>query len=229
MLISQYLEVRMKSHAQVPDRITASLRLTPSMKLALAHLLEAHDAARIAKQPKWEFAVELHALKEISHSEVRCLICQGLVEHAVESTRNGSKRRVFSKPAGLHFIAASCLVLSDKGVKAGRALAEKTMQTQTNSPPRDAIPAWDGRCRQLWLGEVLVKEFRQLARNQEAILAAFQEEGWPPCIDDPLPGVAGQDASERLHNAIKRLNIQLVRLLRFSTDGTGQGALWQRT
>jgi len=88
-------------------------------------------------------------------------------------------------------------------------------------------PAWDAERRELRLGLVMVKEFRQPAKNQETILAAFQEENWPPRIDDPLPGGDNRDARERLHNTVNRLNRQPVRMIRFLLDGTGQGILWE--
>lgn len=73
-----------------------------------------------------------------------------------------------------------------------------------------------------------MKCFLVPAPIQEAILAAFQEEGWPPRIDDPLPGRAEQDPKRRLNNAIKKLNgCRLARVIRFSGDGTGEGVKWK--
>jgi hypothetical protein len=60
------------------------------------------------------------------------------------------------------------------------------------------------------------------------VLTAFQEEGWPEWIADPLPPEPGQDAKRRLNDTIKRLNDnQQVQLIRFRGDGTGQGVLWE--
>jgi hypothetical protein len=92
---------------------------------------------------------------------------------------------------------------------------------------RNTTPVWDGARRELRLGAIVVKRFRQPAKNLETILAAFQEDAWPPRIDDPLPGGDNVDPRERLHNAVKRLNQQKVRLIRFQCDGTGQGILWE--
>jgi len=88
-------------------------------------------------------------------------------------------------------------------------------------------PAWDSIRRELRLGDIVLKRFRQPAKNLETILAAFQEEGWPPGIDDPLPGGDSVDAHERLHDAVKKLNKQTVHLIRFLRDGTGQGIIWE--
>ena len=81
---------------------------------------------------------------------------------------------------------------------------------------------------ELRLGETLVKKFKWRAANQEAILCAFEEEGWPPHIDDPLPPILDKDPKRRLSDAIKCLNRkQLNTLVRFSGDGTGEGVYWE--
>jgi hypothetical protein len=73
-----------------------------------------------------------------------------------------------------------------------------------------------------------VKRFRLPARNQELVLAAFEEEGWPPHIDDPLPSRLDHDAKQRLHDTIRRLNQhQINRLIHFRGDGRGCGVLWE--
>ena len=66
------------------------------------------------------------------------------------------------------------------------------------------------------------------AQNQEVILSAFEEEGWPEHIDDPLPVSGDIDPPIRLHDAINRLNgCQTHRLLRFRGNGTGTGVSWE--
>src|SRR5271156_5330755 len=101
----------MTSPMKILDSTTAPLPLNPSMQLALAQLLEAYNAARTSQRPKWDYAVEIHFLKDLGPSDIRFLICHGLVEHAVEKTRPGAKARAFRKPACLRLLAASCFVL----------------------------------------------------------------------------------------------------------------------
>ena len=99
-------------------------------------------------------------------------------------------------------------------------------------PERDrkrvATVRWDGSRRDLWLGDLLVKQFRSPAAAQECILATFQEDGWPPRIDDPLPcGKSVQLPQDRLRDVVRSLNRnQRQGRIRFSCDGTGQGILW---
>ena len=91
-----------------------------------------------------------------------------------------------------------------------------------------AVPRWDALRRELLVDGQVVKRFRVPAPNQIALLAAFEEEGWPPRIFDPLPPQADQDPACRLRETIKALNgHHRVRMLRFSGDGTGEGVLWQ--
>jgi hypothetical protein len=92
-----------------------------------------------------------------------------------------------------------------------------------------AKPAWDANRRELRLGVVVIKWFRTPACCQEQILAAFEEEGWPERIDDPLGHVPGKNSKRRLHNAINCLNrSHQVPALTFHGDGTGMGIIWKR-
>jgi hypothetical protein len=87
-------------------------------------------------------------------------------------------------------------------------------------------PFWDSNRRELRLGSQVVKRFKWPAMNQELIVLAFEEEGWPRRIDDPLPLDPNIDPKRRLHDTIKCLNRhQLIPLIKFRGDGTGQGVL----
>lgn len=89
-------------------------------------------------------------------------------------------------------------------------------------------PVWNSARRELWFGDRLIKRFRQPSANQESVLAAFQEEGWPEKVDDPLPFLPDSAAKKRLRDTVHSLNARHVTkdILRFEMDGTGQGVLW---
>jgi hypothetical protein len=71
-----------------------------------------------------------------------------------------------------------------------------------------------------------VKRFAQEAKVQEQILLAFEEAGWPPRIDDPLPPNGKSSPQDRRRAAISHLNRgQLNRLIIYSSDG-GEGICW---
>ena len=92
----------------------------------------------------------------------------------------------------------------------------------------DVRPKWDRDRRELRLGGHLVKVFKLPSPMQEAILMAFEEEHWPPKIDDPLPVHPDLIPKRRLHDTIKGLNRnQKSCLIRFTGDGTGEGIRWE--
>src|SRR5207244_1409206 len=77
-------------------------------------------------------------------------------------------------------------------------------------------PTFDPVMRTLSLGSSLVKVFRVPAHNQIIILSAFQEDNWPPILDDPLPPQQQQEPKKRLRDTIRCLNRnQKRRLIRF--------------
>lgn len=93
-----------------------------------------------------------------------------------------------------------------------------------------AAPHWDPRTRTLFVGRRVAKQFRVPSRNQEIVLSAFEEEGWPRRIDDPLPCRSGLNAKYRLHFTLARLNrCGTEPLIRFFGDGTGEGICWEFT
>jgi hypothetical protein len=102
--------------------------------------------------------------------------------------------------------------------------SQKMRRSAVTAPP----PRWDPAYRELRVGDTVVKEFRVPSPAQIAILSAFEEEGWPHRIDDPLSPLPNVEPKSRLHDAIKRLNgLQKIRLLRFRGDGTGEGVCWE--
>ena len=81
--------------------------------------------------------------------------------------------------------------------------------------------------RELCYRGELVKAFRVPARNQELILEAFEEEGWPEFIHDPLPPEGDQDPHRRLQATIKSLNRRQAKtLIRFRGNGS-ERVFWQ--
>jgi hypothetical protein len=209
--------------------------LTLAMRSALVLLLEAHDIALSLGLNKWDFALEIDAIKDeagVNQNDLRFLICNGLAEHLVDRTRTGAKRRAFRQPRGLRLHTQSCFTLSDSGLSVAQKVLVHQRCSQNprhvpNGHPDEIVPFWDSQRRELRIGDILVKRFRQPARNQETILAVFQEDGWPPRIDNPIAGGDGQDAQDRLHASVRRLNLQSRPLIRFQSDGTGEGILWQ--
>jgi hypothetical protein len=206
----------------------------------VALLLEARAYARELSADAWDFAVEIRCMRAAgaSHSLLRWLVCRGYAEHAVERRPTVAQRRTFRKPTGLLFPEGTCFVLTGTGAEASRRweINGGEYQQPGTEDPRGkesseggrGLPRWDVQLRELRVGGALVKQFAQPAPKQESILAAFEEEGWPPHIDDPLPPGRGRDPKQSLHTTIQNLNRhQRRRLIRFSGDGNGRGVRWK--
>jgi hypothetical protein len=213
---------------------------------ALRSLLEARDYAELLHQDIWQFALGLTDLCQdgLSLNDVRWLLYRQLIAHATETTSAGDEHRSFRPAGAIRFDRRSCFVLSEPGVEFARQGWGSTPQQSSVSAgfaadiavesgngyhrSKAVIPTWDRDRQELRLGDEIIKCFKTPAPNQELILAAFEEEGWPVHIDDPLPPHPEQDPRRRLHDTINSLNRnQKKSLLRFMGDGSGQGVRWE--
>ncbi len=206
---------------------------------ALALLLEALGFARELGRSPWDFAVEIAALHRtgLTASALRWLVCKGYVEHASELAVRDGASRSFRRGKGLQFGRHTCFVLTHSGLAfAHEVIAQLPHGDAPNGlfpyhygegVETDLRPIWDPERRELRVGGVVVKQFKVPAANQEAILAAFEEEGWPIRVDDPLSPQPDQEPKTRLHHTINSLNRnQQHPLVRFTGDGSGQGVRW---
>ena len=223
------------------DEVTALPWDLRAGRAALALLLEAQDCSQDLGCSSWNFAVEIAVLHHsgATASILRWLVGKGYLAHAREVTAPREAARSFREDAGLRFGRRTCFVLTQAGLRFARqVLAVTPCQTSAAhfaeartgyaQGNRFAVPSWDAQRRELRLGSAIVKQFRVPAANQQLILQAFQEEGWPVRIDDPLPTYPGRDPKRRLHETITSLNRnQKLRLVHFLGDGTGQGISWE--
>jgi hypothetical protein len=205
----------------------------PVVIQAMGVLQQAMAYSRDVCRDPWDFAVELTSLNALglSLSDCRWLVCRGLVRHAAEIHNGAGNRREYAPEGDLSFGASSCLILTDLGAAFVEQLSVEpspSPPTRRPSSPVDASPRFLPDLRELRYGEQLVKRFKQPSPNQEIILVAFQEEGWPARIDDPLPPARDQPPKRRLADTLKSLNRhQSNRLIHFSGDGRSEGILWE--
>jgi hypothetical protein len=209
----------------------------------LAAMLEAVNYAAATNRDRWEFAVEIGELRKLglSENDLRFLVRIQCVEHASEITATGNDHRRFRRTGDVCFTRRTCFVLTSKGIAAANGHPDEwaagnasvrcpAIRLTLGSEPHgaDQVPSWDTDRRTLFFGGQVVKRFRWRAINQEMILSAFQEEGWPARIDDPLCPSPSIDMKRRLSDTVKCLNRgQERRLLQFRGDGTGQGIQWE--
>ena len=207
---------------------------------ALGLLLEAYHYALELDRNVWDFAVEVDDLRAagLTSSDFRWLVCKGFVEHGREITQAGETVRGFQPSRGLTFGKKTCFVLTEFGAGFTRGSAQQPLELDERIEtieaedgdlvPDSAVPEWDRDRQELRVGALVVKQFKVPAANQERILAAFEEEGWPVRIDDPLPPNPEQDSRRRLHDTINSLNRnQKNSVIRFQGDGRGQGIRWE--
>jgi hypothetical protein len=217
-------------------------------------LLEAVHYAEQTSGDCWEFAVELDQLTAmgLTCNDFRWLVRNGLVEHQREVTLEGDDGRAFRPTGDLTFSEGTCFILTDAGIAFadGSCPADTAGTSRSSSSPDEenvsvvvnrnvsrngkdpkrepSVPTWDSERRELRINAVTVKQFKWMAANQETVLAAFEEEGWPARIDDPLPPQPDQDSKRRLSDTIKCLNRkQKNELIHFRGDGTGEGVTWE--
>lgn len=213
-----------------------------SLNPVLSALLRAVFYARDTASPVWDFAIPIHRLRQLGASEtdLRWLVRKGYVEHGREITLESDDQRAFRPTGELNFSRRTCFVLTCSGIEFAyqfpaplRPATQLIRESAAPTAPLDHAeptqhPHWDSCSRRLRLSSRLVKRFKWPAVNQEAVLSAFQEEGWPERVDDPLPPHPDQDSKRRLADTIKCLNRnQTNRLIHFRGDGTGEGVLWE--
>src|SRR5207248_4492440 len=86
-------------------------------------------------------------------------------------------------------------------------------------------PRWDRERRELWYAGKICKRFRQPSDNQQHLLDAFEEAGWPARMENPLvPDGTGND-HQRLADTVRRMNGNTA--IEFERDGTSEAVLWK--
>lgn len=203
------------------------------LKRGIDLLRRSYDYALDCKRSKWDFAVEVDVLIRLgmTTSDFRWLCCKGYVEHRREVGLPGAEGRQFGEADELTMTSESCFVLTEDGADFAETLNLRYTMVQVENCRDDNVkPKWDADRHVLSVGEETVKCFKLPSPNQEMVLAAFEEEGWPVRICDPLPPAPEIDPKRRLQDTIKSLNrCQKSSLLRFAGDGTGEGVLWERS
>lgn len=211
---------------------------------ALAFVYQAWKYAQQLDRDLCGFAVEIRVLEGcgLSPQDCRGLVTKGHIRQAPVEAAASCHGDALDRRDRIALPQRLCFVLTEGGAQGVPALlgrdaaaVERVLPAGSPWPAAPAspcrvqgpVPHWDFRLRELQVAGRLVKRFRVPSPNQETILAAFQEEGWPELIDDPLPPKCGQDSKRRVHDTIKNLNRhQQARLLRFCGDGTGKRIRW---
>lgn len=222
------------------DEIRLTCEINQKLTTVLEALLQASTYAADTNSKLWDFAISMPGLLSLGANEtdLRWLVRKGFVDHGREVTLEGDDCREFRSTGNLTFSPRTCFVLTEAGMKAAKSqcdpssngrVSTDSSNGQAGHNPSLPVPQWDAESRKLKVEDQLVKRFKWPAANQEAVLCAFQEEGWPERIDDPLPPQPEQNSKRRLADTIKCLNRKQANgLIQFRGDGTGEGIVWER-
>lgn len=211
-------------------------RMCIKLMPAFAVLLEAIEYAEDLETDPWNFAVSISQLQSVNigESSLRWLVLRKYVEQKRETTRTHESGRNFQSAGNLTFGKRTCFVLTQSGVNIARSIVDDhtvspAKSSHTNGFAAQRVqPQWDPETRELRLGGRVIKRYKWQAPNQEIILSAFQEDGWPPVIDDPLPQKSDQDPTQRMQDTIKGLNRNHeYSVIRFHGNGAGDGIRWE--
>jgi hypothetical protein len=204
--------------------------LSEDPRAALVPLWRAFACAEALKVDPWDFALRLTNLLDlgVNQSDLRWLVLHGYVTFRDRARRfqQGTKT-VGSGDPRFMITAAGASVARPGTVGVDLSPGGCSGSAEVLSA-RTRFPRWNGNLRQLSFDGYIIKQFRLPASNQAAVLSAFEEEGWPPLIDDPLPFMPRRIAKDRLHATIRHLNANhQTRLIRFRGNGTGEAVLWE--
>jgi hypothetical protein len=199
-----------------------NLEEDPRAQAVLALLLVRRYCATVRGRSPQEVAVGWPLLQEVTGADAACLgslLTAGLVE-AVDGAPPAQE------PQSRFVITEAGCRLAYRVVAApiGPRLAIRTCH---RPPAAGERPCWDRAARELRFAGEVVLRFRRGARNQERLLDAFEELGWPPEIDDPLPHHRRVKPGERLRDTVKHLNAHLDGgLLHFRVNAEGSAVFW---
>ena len=216
-----------------PGRVRNLLAQMPQPQDACLDMLEHLDHARhtalACDTSPTDYAVPVSELLRLGPMHlVRWLFHHGLINRPSHHGQSKADLEPESIASENHF------VLSHLGQQVLK-LASPRQPATASSPPREAaenssalLPSFDSTTRVLKYNGKVVKRYRWAAKNQEALLAAFEAAGWPQRLPNPFQDDDKVDAKTRLHDTIKCLNRQRVNnLIRFRGDGSGMGVKWE--
>jgi len=91
-------------------------------------------------------------------------------------------------------------------------------------------PKFDKGRRVLTVHGTFVRQFRRNAENQIRILESFQDQRWPPWIENPFGRPGPTDPRHRLSDAVADLNNdQELKLIHFWVEKGTQRVSWELT
>ncbi len=210
--------------------------LSARLRNGLDLLLRAWDYAQALQCDVWDFAVGRQDLQAVglTDTDLRWLLGQGLIDHAIEETGPTDPGRVFHKSLNLALFERSCVVLTPSGIDQLRQKWEdmsealshhgKGVIEQAAGREHRGRPHWDEATHTLYWHGCIVKHFRHDAPNQVAVLYTLQAQRRARWVSIEPKEIG---TKEHLHDTIKNLNRNVRPYLRFNQEGSGNRVGWK--
>jgi len=157
--------------------------------MVLSRLFDASKYASDCGKNNWDFAIELSDFVQqgVSRSLLRWLVYRRYVEHRYEVRTRDGEGRLFREAPDSVLTDSSCFTIAEGGREAlGRLRQDGLSKSSDESKPNAVLPVWCPVTRILKISGKVVKHFKWPAPNQEKLICAFAEQGWPVRLDDPL-------------------------------------------
>lgn len=201
-------------------------------EVLLEWLYSQYRLAELERVSPWQYALEMPRLQKrgINEESLCALLEEGLIEHRIETTKDGAKHRRFRRCQGPPWQEHSCFVLSEAGVEQAltvlREEVEKTQRQRAKQRGQRLVPRYDAQERELWYGKRRLARFPVYASYTTCLLEAFEAAKWTQKeIDNPLPGFDESVRASRLRGAVRNLNRD-VHAIRFQGSRGGQKLRW---
>lgn len=205
-----------------------------SVAILLEWLHSQYWLAKLSGASPWRYALELPRLLQrgINEKLLHELFEEGLIEHGIETTKDGAKRRV-RRCQETPWQERSCFVLTKAGLKEAIALVPEAVEEESRPSMKKRrkplVPRYDAETRELWFGEKRLARFPVHGSYTTSILEAFEMAKWTQKeIDNPLPGHDEAVRTARLRGAVRNLNRDVHSIL-FEVSRGGGKLRWLRT
>jgi len=205
---------------------------------ALVLLNDATSFARDTGRDAWDYCLRL---EELLSAGLTVADCRWLADKKLVDARDlgqGRGRRGGNKPRKPTFTRATHFVLTVAGAAYAAELRSANGKPRAKNVKGAAHrargtegmgnPRWDSRLLVLHVDEIAVKKFQAKARNQMAVMAAFEAQGWPRQIHNPLNSCSPARRAQALADAVHGLNRNLrAKVIRFHTAEKGASVRYE--
>jgi hypothetical protein len=203
--------------------------LSARARAVLVQLFCRHHCAVLLGRAPQERAADWQSLRAevgAGDADLGALLAAGLIERH-EGAPPGPRGGRAGPPPHPDFLEGGrpAFALTSAGAALAKAMFCAAPAAARAGGPGGERPCWRAADRELrFRGEVVLR-FGRSAPNQERVLGALEELGWPPQIDNPLPLKKGKRQRKRLCDTLRHLSAA-QRAIHFRVSVDGRAVLW---